>query len=72
MFVSLVTINFVDLNIINLKKKIMLSILVYLLLAGINLPFALEKSNKNRGFNWASFGFCLGLMTAHIINNHLR
>jgi len=43
-------------------------IIIYLVLAFINLPFALDKSNKSRNFNWFSMGFTLGVMTAYIIN----
>jgi hypothetical protein len=46
------------------------SIIIYLLLACINLPFALNKQNKARGFSWVAFGFNLGLLAAHLINHY--
>ena len=50
------------------KLKIMTSILIYLLLAGINLPFALDKKNKARIFSWFVIGFQIGLLTSHIVS----
>ena len=46
------------------------SIIICLLLAFINLPFALDKKNELRGMNWVAFGFNIGLLTAHLINNY--
>jgi len=45
----------------------MTSIIIYLLLAIVNLPFALDKKNKARTFSWFVIGFQMGLLTSHII-----
>ena len=54
------------------KLKIMTSIIIYLLLAGINLPFALDKKNKLRTFSWFVIGFQIGLLTSHVIRYGLN
>lgn len=44
-------------------------IISLLLLAAINVPFALSKNNKASLGNWMAIGFQFGLLAAHIINN---
>jgi hypothetical protein len=48
----------------NLK---MTSIIIYLFLAIVNLPFALHKKSKVRTFSWFVIGFQMGLLTSHIV-----
>jgi hypothetical protein len=45
-------------------------IVIYSLLACINLPFALNKKNQFRAMNWIAFGFNIGLLTAHLIKHY--
>jgi len=46
-----------------------MEIFIYILLALINLPFALAKNNKARWVSWIAIGFQLGLIACTIINN---
>jgi len=46
----------------------MITILIFLLLAIINIPFALNKKHKYRGLAWFAIGFNIALLFAHLIN----
>ena len=47
----------------------MKTILFYLPLILMNLPFAINKNNKARFMSWLAIGFVLGMMASSIINN---
>jgi hypothetical protein len=46
----------------------MTQIIIYLLLIGINLPFALDKNYKLRHLHWFAMGFNFSLLCVVIIN----
>jgi len=45
----------------------MQSFIILLLLACINLPFALQKNNRAGFISWISFGFVMGLAVSSLI-----
>lgn len=48
----------------------MTTILLYLLLVGINIPSALNKKNPVRVFNGFAIGFNTALLLSYLIENY--
>lgn len=48
----------------------MVTILLYLVLAGINVPFALQKKNKYRAFSGFAIGWNLAFLLVYLIENY--
>ena len=48
----------------------MTTILFYLILAGVNVPFALQKKNKYRAFSGFAIGWNLALLFVYLSENY--
>jgi len=48
----------------------MITILLYLVLAGINVPFALQKNNKYKALSGLAIGWNLALLLVYLAENH--